>query len=172
MTLQPSRNSQRGAASIEAVVILPFLILVYFGVALVFGRYDATQRSWASARSCAWAYSQRGCQGDLPAECGAATAGPSEIPENPELDEAARTEQVQARGEEQQKVLDGMNHALGDPRRTLFGEYTTVTAAIDFRAPLLFGEHRRVSVTYHLACNLKEQRLSDIAKDFVDAVLP
>lgn len=172
MTRQPLRDSQCGAASVEAVVVLPFLIMIYFGVTLVYGRYDAAQRAWASARGCAWSYSQQGCQGDLPAECGAATTGPSEILENPELADAASTEGVQASEEEQQKVLDVMNHTLGEPRSTLFGEYVTVTAATEFQAPALFGDRRRVSATYHIACNLKERTLGDIAKDFVDAVLP
>jgi hypothetical protein len=172
MSLYPLRNTQCGTASVEAVVILPFLIMVYFGVTLVYGRYDAAQRAWASARGCAWSYSQQGCQGDLPAECGAATTGPSEIPENPELDEAASTEDVQASDEEQQKVIDGMNRTLGEPRSTLFGEYVTVTGATEFQAPTLFGERRRVSAAYHIACNLKEQTLGDIAEGFVNAVLP
>jgi hypothetical protein len=166
------RSRQRAAASVEAVVIMPFLIMVYFGVTLVFGRYDAAQRAWASARGCAWSYSQQGCQGALPAECGAATAGPSALPRNAELDGATNTENVQAPDEEQQNMVASMNNTLGEPRSTLFGEYVTVTASGDFAAPAMFGDRRRVAVQYYTACNLRPQTLGDIARGFVDAVLP
>lgn len=166
------RNPQCGAASVEAVVVIPFLIMVYFGVTLVYRRYDAQQRAWSSARGCAWMYSQQGCQGELPAECGAAAAGPSELPQNTDLDDAASTETVQATDEKQQEVVDGMNNTLGEPRNTLFGEYVTVSRSVQFDAPAMFGPRRQVSAPYFIACNLKEQTLGDIAGQFVDAVVP
>jgi hypothetical protein len=162
----------RGVASVEAVIVIPFLILIYFGVVLVHARYDAQQRAWSSARGCAWLYSQRGCKGELPAECGAAVSGPAELPENEELDEAARGDEVQADDEDSQKVVDKKNLLLGEPRSSLFGEYVTVTASVDFQSPALFGEGRSASAPYYVACNLEEQTLGDIARQFVDAVYP
>lgn len=166
------RNRQRGAASVEAVVVIPFLIMVYFGVTLVYRRYDAQQRAWSDARGCAWLYSQQGCQGELPPECGAVTAGPAELPQNTDLDDAASTETVQANDEKQQEVVDAMNNILGEPRNTLFNEYVTVTGSVQFEAPAMFGSRRQVSAQYFIACNLKEQTLGDIARQFVDAVVP
>jgi hypothetical protein len=148
------------------------LILIYFGVVLVHARYDARQRVWNSARGCAWLYSQQGCKGELPAECGAAESGPSELPENEELDRATQGDGVQAEDEASHKVEAKKNLILGEPRSSLFGEYVTVTASVDFPAPARFGGQRRASASYYVACNLEEKSLGDIAGQFVDAVLP
>lgn len=169
--LQRKRRN-RGVASVEAVIVIPFLILIYFGVVFVHARYDARQRAWSSARGCAWLYSQRGCKGELPTECGAAVSGPAELPENADLDEAARGDQVQAEDEDSQKVVDKQNMLLGEPRGSLFGEYVTVTASVEFQSPALFGGTRSASAPYYVACNLEEQTLGDIAHQFVDAVYP
>jgi hypothetical protein len=117
-------------------------------------------------------YSQQACQGALPAECGAATSGPEQLPENEDLDDAARGDDVQATDEASQDLKDTVNNKLGEPRGSLFGEYVTVTATAEFAAPAMFGDRRAVSAPYYVACNLKEQSLGDIAGLFVDAVLP
>jgi len=163
-----SASLARGVASVEAVVFIPFLLMVYFGVTLVHGRYDAAQRAWISARSCAWMYSQRACQGELPAECGAANVEPSELPENSDLNDATSSNQIRTDDAASNKV----HTTLGAPSRTLFGEYTTVTGSADFQAPTVFGGSRRISAKYFVACNLEPQTLGDIARDLVEAVMP
>ncbi len=62
-TVTPFRNrrTQRGAAGVEAVVILPFFVLLFLGLFFLREAFLEKQRLQAKARTCAWLYSQNGC---------------------------------------------------------------------------------------------------------------
>lgn len=158
----PHRGSgERGVASVEAVVFLPFMLLLFFGVTFVHQRYDATQRAWVSARSCAWAYSQQGCTGPMPAACGAQTVT-ADLPQNADLNEAIPPDPEHG---DDDVLTPKANTLLGEPRSTLFGEYATVTGSVKFTPPRMFGGERTVSAPYHLACNLEPKTLGDLVGD-------
>lgn len=56
------RASERAAASVEAVVALPVLILLLFGVMYVANSATARHEAEGLARTCAWKYAQSGCR--------------------------------------------------------------------------------------------------------------
>lgn len=57
----PRRARERAAASVEAVVALPVLILLLFGVMYVASSATARHDAEGLARTCAWKYAQSGC---------------------------------------------------------------------------------------------------------------
>ncbi|MFT3774692.1 MAG: hypothetical protein QM820_55785 [Minicystis sp.] len=68
-----SRRGRRGAALIEAVVAIPFFILV-FAVTMFIGKfYGEKLRTMRLSRECAWAHAMAGCKGG----CGSAETGPA-----------------------------------------------------------------------------------------------
>jgi hypothetical protein len=148
------------------VIFLPFLLMLFSAVVLTGKRYDAVQVALSHARSCAWLYSQRGCDGNLPAECGAqAVAAESPVSA---LSDVAQFNPIN----DDDKLSPRVNTTLGAPSTTLFGEYTNVTGSVSFSAPKPFGGKRTISTSYHLACNLKPKTLGGIISDFIGSVLP
>lgn len=61
--------SQRGTASVEIVVMLPFFLALLGAVFYLHGLAAATQAAGMAARSCAWSYALAGCEGSLPPIC-------------------------------------------------------------------------------------------------------
>ena len=62
------RRRIRGVASIEAVMFLPVLILVFAGILFVIRQGRASMQARSQARSCAWRISAAGC-GETPEDC-------------------------------------------------------------------------------------------------------
>jgi len=156
----------RGVASVEAVIFVPFLLMLFSGMVLVGKRYDAVQVALSNARSCAWLYSQQACEGTLPAQCSTQVA--SQVP----APESAVSDALRPNGTgDDERLSPQIDTTLGDPSTTLFGHYTTVTGSVTFDAPKPFGGERTISTSYHLACNLKPMTLRGFISDFIGSVL-
>lgn len=69
-TLHTKRLRQRGATMVEAVVVLPFFIMLFVSSLFVTRRYLAVQAAQSQARSCAWQYSASSCI-NIPPGCAA-----------------------------------------------------------------------------------------------------
>ena len=75
------RASLRGAAYVEAILLILFMIIIFSGVVYLGHYFEAQQHALAIARRCAWEYSWNACETDklcgqggnhrecLPAEC-------------------------------------------------------------------------------------------------------
>ncbi len=63
-------RTQRGAAMVEAVIVIPVLILLWVSLYYAGGLALTQQRTEATARSCAWLYSANSCdESKVPAGC-------------------------------------------------------------------------------------------------------
>ena len=168
--------SQRGAASMEAVVAIPFLILVFAGILYVGNRAEAAQAARDRARSCAWLYSANGCR-EVPPSCqGVLSTGTASRHDDGELrstfertQQAAR-QQPDRNGEPPpdpkgalQKIVGGI---IGSVIEDLFGRTTSAhTERVVRRPKPLGGGKLAVEGDYHLACNLAPQKPLDVVKD-------
>lgn len=59
---------QKGAAMVEAVIVLPVLLLTWAGVSFMRERFLGRQQALLAARRCAWAHAVSGC-GQPPQGC-------------------------------------------------------------------------------------------------------
>lgn len=62
------QRRRRGAALVEAAILLPFLTIVFAGAVYIGRRELAKQQALLTARSCAWRYAQSACT-TLPPGC-------------------------------------------------------------------------------------------------------
>lgn len=71
-SLSGSRAHARGAASVEAVVVLPVFLILFISLFYVRDQVLARQATQEQARTCAWLYSANNCEFDansMPAYC-------------------------------------------------------------------------------------------------------
>ncbi|HEX4477067.1 MAG TPA: TadE family protein [Polyangiaceae bacterium] len=66
-------RARRGVATVEAVIAMPALLVMFLAVRFVFHRYDAMEGASAQARSCAYRYAATGCT-TLPTDCAPASS--------------------------------------------------------------------------------------------------
>jgi hypothetical protein len=53
---------RRGTASVEVVMMLPFFIVVFFGIYWMHAHYAGRQQAMLRARSCAWVFAAGACE--------------------------------------------------------------------------------------------------------------
>ena len=171
-------GAHRGAAFVEAVLVILFMTSVLAGI-LYFGRYfDARQRALALARQCAWAYSRSSCQEDpkcgepghspcLPTSC----AELLQLEQRP--DRELRNKVADARALVQASGSGRGSHATVDAQERfrvaveekvagmlelLVGEYVHASSTGTIEAgPTLPGAPTKLSIQYSLPCNLKHR---------------
>jgi hypothetical protein len=68
MQRRMSRRRRRGAALVEAAILLPFLTIVFAGAVYIGRRELSKQQALLTARSCAWRYAHGACTA-LPPGC-------------------------------------------------------------------------------------------------------
>ncbi len=64
-------HGRRGAALVEAVVMLPVFVLLLLGARWLVLRHIGELRVAATARACAWTLASSGCREPMPPECAA-----------------------------------------------------------------------------------------------------
>jgi hypothetical protein len=157
------RGKERGAASVEAVVILPVMILVFAGVLFVTHVYEAKQRTLLEARMQAWEQSENACKG--------AAVLPNDAARQRER---LRKEQTGVSGggsAEGERTATAINGILGGPLDELFGASVTTEAGREVKGPPPFDRRvARVGSSYHLVCNIEPKSLSDLALSLFKAV--
>ena len=62
------RKRVRGAAYVEAIILILFLLIIFAGVTYLGRYFEAQQHALAVARRCAWEYSWNACTTDP--DCG------------------------------------------------------------------------------------------------------
>src|SRR3954467_10484814 len=62
----PARPSARGAAYVEAILLIFFMIIIFGGVIYLGNYFEGQQRAQAIARRCAWVYSWNACDKSKP----------------------------------------------------------------------------------------------------------
>lgn len=143
-SLERLRRDETGAAMVEAVVMLPFFLLLFGLVLYVYREHEGRISASADARNCAWTYSANNCEGPLPPGC--RTAG------------SIRSEEIQAAD-----VADGSDSILGALSGipfvgmvidAVFGTSHRFAGARTFERPkVMGGGERTVSRNYTMMCN-------------------
>jgi hypothetical protein len=150
-----NREKNTGAASLEAVMVLPIFLLIFAGVLYVERLSETKQRALVEARRCAWQYADAGCD-------------PKKIPEGCEdvLQYAAGLSDDNALTDnESGGVLDGLEDIpfIGPFIEGLFGNALTARANRNIRKPPILGQET-VSINgyYYLMCNEKKLDILDV----------
>ena len=158
------QQRQRGAASVEAVIVLPVLLLVLSGLLYARDCLLEQQRAESRARSCAWLYSANGCQ-QVPVGCETIlNAGPLTTPGSLS---ALGEELANARGKlPPDPLLDHVfDHVLKHGVGELFGSAARAEAHATVERPrVLGGGTSSNDRTYVVACNLTPLEPLDVAK--------
>ena len=69
------RLRQRGAAMVEALVAIPFFVVIFACTMFVGSFYQEKLRTMAESKRCAWDHSINGCNGGCAANTGSAGSG-------------------------------------------------------------------------------------------------
>jgi len=160
-----ARSRRRGVASVEALVVLPFFSVLFFGLVYYGATIVAQADAEGEARSCAWQYSMENCD-TVPPGCGSARF--SDAPGKASDDAVAA---ALSAGEEKLGgqpngggVVSVIEQRLGSALRDVFGRAKEVDSSRTVARPPLFGG-RSITVTgrYRLACNLSPQTAESVA---------
>lgn len=159
------RAQRRGTAMVEAMLVIPVLIIVLAGAAYLRELSVARASARLAARACAWQSAMRGCEGDASAAC--ATPLPSH--DDTRLPDIAATARAQAGG---QVDPFGEFPILGEAFAALFGRSTRATATASVPFPF---DRERVGVASSEAvvqCNSMPTGVLDVASKWLEEVLP
>jgi len=144
-TLRDLLRDERGSVMTEAVVMLPFFILVWGCIIYVSQLYEKGIETQATARECAWRHAKDNCEGDSRCAIG------------PGLDPSRDYGSGDASAIESAEGSGGPGF-LGDGFLTniLFGADITATAQSSTRKPeLIGGGDAEIVGKVGLACNEK-----------------
>ncbi len=155
-------SRKRGTASVEAVILLPILILLFFGIVYVARVDNAKLSVLTQARGKAWPASMQACEGD-------AVSANQEHPEvkgvNNEVNNALSQASQSTSGNVKSPIGGFVGKLLDIPLKALFGQSVTTSAAQDVPRPaFLGGKETTVVGNYRLPCNIKPYTLWDTAK--------
>jgi len=186
-THKRARVGALGAASVEAVITLPVLILIFLGVVYVSKCATGQHQAEALARECAWHFSEVGCsvdrmQADHP-ECGGlvqAVSGdfkPRIRPDTVQEDSLGWQDIPLSFDEAYGKAEDKFDSLLSGVLRQMVGgvisqEMTNeARAMVDFsvsRASLGGTAYDSLRVQYQLPCNLLPRTPEEIVTSLWD----
>lgn len=162
---------RRGAALVEAAILLPFLAIVFAGAVYIGRRELAKQQALLTARSCAWRYAESACTA-LPPGCPEALF---QLNHSPEPDPLIVEQVMQARA-----VTDGGGQGAfaaavrGKVDRILFfvlSDTVTTRAVRTFPVPApLPDAPGEVRASYYLPCNLAPTSPVRMAGELWDAL--
>lgn len=157
-----SSSTRRGTASIEALMVLTTLVLVWAGVTYMTRLLDGKLKAQADARSCAWEISLNGCS-SIPPECEA---------EAEEVEPSDKTESLE-RSQDEMDAGDTEGDEVRASLKTeidgLFKKRISVSGSREVHgSKLLKVENAAMPAGYSLPCNSKPHTLGDMAKNFLD----
>src|SRR4051812_8832514 len=165
--LRCARRCARGTASIEAVVALPFFVLVLSGIWFVRDRQLAIQSAENQARSCAWQYSANDCT-SIPKGCEGVLTPGSAPPAGNVIDDALNDAKsaVSAGGDSKGVVEKIASGTLAPAIDALFGRFVEGKSSRTLNRPGVLGGGQAVFTgSYHLACNLQPTTPAKVVED-------
>jgi hypothetical protein len=150
---------------VEAMLVLPILIIVLTGAMYVRELHLARASTRLTARACAWQMAMRGCEGGAPASCTTSASAPdtSGLPTIP------TTAKNEVGG-----TVDpfGDFPILGDAFAVLFGTSTNATASAQVPFPLDEDRVGVASSVTTVACNSLPRSVLEMATQWLEKVLP
>ena len=160
------RWRRRGAATVEAVILLPTLVILLLGARFIARRYEAEVRALREARTCAVRFAYGGCR-EMPAGCAASLVDPSGTT-SPDDAMAGISRQL-ADAEASVKRLSSVP-VLGNAIDALFGQKARSERSVVFEGPERSSKTRalvRGSVLF--PCN-ELPRTDDVARQVFESV--
>ncbi len=162
------QRAQRGAATVEAVIAFPVFVIVFLALTYMRDQALATQAAEQQARTCAWLYSAKNCEGEIPAGC-AGVLGDPHTPDLPDPDVGGALDEglsgLKQGGSGGDLVSGVVSQLLGPMLLAAFGREVDAEATRTVERSTLFGEGQKVvQGRYHLACNLTPTTPEDVAK--------
>ncbi len=151
----------RGAAFAEALVMMPAFILLFAGVGFFHHYYTARMNAAETARRCAWAYSNGGCD-QVPGGCAGVVGG---------QDAGGAPRASSGDIAEAQTQIDRITSGVAVPgldsiRRAILGTATTATGRESVPIPdVARGGRRDATCRYTVVCNERERTLASIVRD-------
>jgi len=190
---------ERGAAYVEAILVVIFMIIIFVGVQYLGSYFHAKQRALGKARECAWAFSKNACVPDtnecgtaknppcLPAGCAEVVGGEGRVENEP--NEELKTniqgaqksqqgldpdEQIPPDPEERdtaQKVRGGVDDEMGPMMEMLVGEGLNAVASAKIKVPRMIPNAQdEIEVVYYLPCNLRHRDPLSLALELFGSV--
>lgn len=174
------RRAQRGAAAVEAVIVLPVFVIVLLGLFYVRDQAIATQQAEQQARSCAWLWAAQACEGPIPAGCeGKGLLTRDDAPDMPPPDLQGQLDEQLGRIEQGRDVSGGdvvmgiVGPTLGNALEAAFGNATVAKTSRQVSHSPLFGPGQKtVNGRYRMACNLHPTALEEVAKNAWNKLTP
>jgi hypothetical protein len=156
------RRTSRGAATVEAVVVLPVFIILLVGILLVRDVTNSRLLADQEARRCAWQYSFNNCD-TVPKGCDNVLALGDLGAVPPKVDNLLANPKAGIAGGVR-AILDGV---VKTALLEAFTKGFVANKPVEFDRPRLFGGgKRRVTGRYRLACNVSTQ----VDDGFLEAV--
>jgi hypothetical protein len=157
----------RGAASVEAVVVLPVFVILFVSMFFVRDLTYAKLAADQEARRCAWLYSANDCS-TVPIGCEGVVQGTRRGAINPDVNSAI--------GDAEKALSEGVSgNGLGAVKQVLQNLVIDALAQaftlsldsqklVEQERPRLFGGGKsQITGTYRLACNIRKQGNDDTA---------
>jgi hypothetical protein len=192
--VQNRRSHVRGAAYVEAILVIIFMTIIFVGVTYLGNFFDANQRALGIARQCAWAFSKNACEYDpecgqpdhypcLPDVC-SEVLGQMEREPNEALKESVEESQNESQGlpserkepsgpkeKKQEELRVGVETEMGPMMEMLVGESLIAVGAGKVPLPRMIPDaESKVTVSYWLPCNLRHKDAFDVAMNLFGAL--
>jgi hypothetical protein len=177
----PSRRTPqlRGAAYVEAILVVIFMTIIFVGVQYLGSYFDAKMRALGIARECAWIYSKNACvPGGLPAICSGVLPKDNEKEPNQALGDSVKTSQNKSQGlpekredpgpdkkkQKQEELRVGVEKEMGPMMELLVGESLTAKGSGDIVVPRMIpNAQSKITTAYWLPCNLAHKEPLSVA---------
>jgi hypothetical protein len=173
---------QRGTASVEAIIMLPFFIFMFASVYLMHAHYSGRQQAMLTARSCVWRFAANGCREDEKEDLQECLSPNGAEPAPVDVRKEDEPPPQQERDEEAQKQKEGgVTGGVADVLAVLekipilksavtwlFGRPVGATAKRIVQLPsyALPKQDRFVAYgSYHTLCNSIPKSFSQLGKD-------
>lgn len=151
------RRGERGVAMVEAVIVVPVLILLWISLYYAGGLFLAQQKTEVTARSCAWLYSANNCD-QMPAACADYLTDTTASSVPPQIDEVLEHGAQDALNGGDVKGILGqvVGELVAAPLAAAFTSAVDAKVDQQLKQPATYGGGiKTVSGKYHLACNLR-----------------
>jgi hypothetical protein len=163
------RGPSRGVASIEALLVLMTLLIVWAGVNYMGRLLEAQLDAKAEARSCAWQVSLSACQ-NIPPECRMEEHNDDEA--SGSTDKTKKLSQTNEDTQSGETEMGDFNDAMSAEVDGLFKKRVSLSSSRNVPgSPLLKFEEGTLHSSYSLPCNTRKQTISGMVEDLVKKFL-
>jgi hypothetical protein len=167
------RIRTRGAATVEGVVVLPVLVILFIGGIFLKQLGHGKLAADEVARRCAWLYSNNGCS-EVPPGCNDVVKNdPVGLTYQDVSDSwTDGVDRLKASGVSS-AITDALADTVLNTLAKAFTENLSAEKHIELDKPRLLGGGKTSAVgKYHLACNLKSRTQKDIVDKVWDFLIP